>query len=286
MSVGSRWNKYGSLGKGLTDQQCEEAFGALKAKVADLRPLEERDPLMLDEDDLLLKFLCARKYDVAQSEKMLRDYLQWREAYGANSLLTDVNFPEAFGPDNIDLGFGGYDKEGHPVYVDFPKGKPSLEILKTQTWDEVFRWHNFVMERQRQVLKHWKADSLVVIFDMSGLTMGCYTSTSLLGALKKFSAHDQAMFPEILRQLFCINAPATASGTWKMLSPFLDPVVRDKVHIWGPKEWHTKILKYIDPQGLPERLGGQFASWYPVTPKSSEWQLPPPPPPGLGRGGP
>lgn len=32
----------------------------------------------------------ARKYDVAQSEKMLRDYLQWREAYGANSLLTDV----------------------------------------------------------------------------------------------------------------------------------------------------------------------------------------------------
>lgn len=35
---------------------------------------------------------------------------------------------------------------------------------------------------------------------------------------------------------------ATASGTWKMLSPFLDPVVRDKVHIWGPKEWHTKIL--------------------------------------------
>lgn len=51
----------------------------------------------------------------------------------------------------------------------------------------------------------------------------------------------QAMYPEIMRFIFVINAPLAAAAFWKVLAPFLDPVVREKVHIWGPREWRREI---------------------------------------------
>ena len=34
MSVGSKWNKYGTAGKKLTDEQCEKAYEEFHAKIA------------------------------------------------------------------------------------------------------------------------------------------------------------------------------------------------------------------------------------------------------------
>ncbi len=58
---------------------------------------------------------------------------------------------------------------------------------------------------------------------------------------------SQAMYPELMRYIFVINAPVAASAFWKLLAPFLDPVVREKVHIWGPKEWLHEIQGHGGP---------------------------------------
>ena len=82
------------------------------------------------------------------------------------------------------------------------------------------------------------------------VTFGLMTNGSAIGTLKKFAAHDQAMYPEGMRMMFFINSPATASGVWKMISPLLDPVVREKIHIYGTKV-SPQTRKHTGPKPPP-----------------------------------
>lgn len=276
MSVGSKWNRTGAVGKGLTDADCEKAYNEMVAAIADLRPINKDDPYMLDEEDTLIKFLTARKYVAADAEKMLRGYLAWRKEYGMHDIFVAPNLPPAFG-ELSQLGFGGRDRDGHPVYLDAPSGKDLLELVKAYPWEVLLRWHVYVVERERQVLQRWGKGQITIVFDVKGVSTSCYTSTSILSAMKKLAAHDQDMYPEIMRYIFVINAPMAAAGVWKVMSPFLDPVVREKVHIWSPKEWKAEISKYIDLDCLSEKVGGNSTDWFPIKPDPASFVMPPPP---------
>lgn len=275
MSVGGKFNKYGTAGKGLTDEKCQEAYDMFAKQVADLLPLEQHDQNMLNEEDALIKFLIARKYDVGQSEKMLREYLKWRKEFGCESIFTTGTF-DADIPIKYPAAFGGKDKEGNPLYIESANGKHLAELLKVQGPDKLFTWHIYLIERQRQIMKHWKSDRISIIIDAADVNLGIVTNSTALGFLKRIAAHDQAMYPEGMRFMFVINAPSVASGVWKMIGPLLDPVVREKIHIWGPKEWPTKIQQYVNLEDLPAEKGGKGTEWHPLGAVPTEFQLPNP----------
>eukprot|EP00667_Euglena_gracilis_P016814 EG_transcript_17647 len=276
MSVGSKWNVNGAAGKGLTNEECEKAFWDLVSRTVDLQPLSQYDPYLLGEEITLIKFLTARRYNVAEAEKMLRGYIKWRKEYEMSNIFTSPNLQPSCGL--MDLGICGHDREGHPLYVDVTKGKDLLHLIKSQPYEVVFRWHVYLLERERQVLQAWGTDQISIIVDLKEITTSCYASSAIMSTLSKISEHDQAMYPEIMRFIFVINAPLAAAAFWKVLAPFLDPVVREKVHIWGPREWRREISKYVAEDSLPARIGGRCTAWYPLRPDADSFVLPPPPP--------
>jgi CRAL/TRIO domain len=66
------------------------------------------------------------------------------------------------------------------------------------------------------------------------------------------SGIDQAMFPELLGQMFIINTPGLFNMIWKVFAPLLDSRTTDKIKIYSkPKDWQPALLQLIDADVLP-----------------------------------
>jgi len=56
----------------------QEALDRLRAVLGELEPIDSHHL----QEDVLVRFLRARDYDVKRAEKMVRTCLQWRKTYG------------------------------------------------------------------------------------------------------------------------------------------------------------------------------------------------------------
>lgn len=55
--------------------------------------------------------------------------------------------------------------------------------------------------------------------------------------------------------MFIVNAPMLFSGIWAAIKPWIDEKTRNKIVIIG-SGFKEKLLEIIDPENLPEFLGG------------------------------
>lgn len=63
----------------------------------------------------------------------------------------------------------------------------------------------------------------------------------------------EAYYPESLGYILIVSAPWIFWGVWKVIKSWLDPVVASKILFIKDKE---ELFKYIHPDCLPKRLGG------------------------------
>eukprot|EP00906_Rhabdomonas_costata_P019804 RCo028820 len=254
MSLGGKFNKYGTAPPNLTDQHCQQCLDELQQRVKDLLPVSSHDSNAISDEDALIKFLVARRYDVVKAEEMVRHSVQWRKEFGCEKIFTET-FDPAF-PTKWPSGFlPSVDREQHPVYMERPDGAHIKELLSQFGVDALFRWHIYCLERQRQAVRRMGSDRISIIVDAGKLTMGLLTNSQAIAFMKKITANDESVYPEGLRHMFVINAPRVVTMGWKMISPWLDPRVREKIHIWGP-DFLPHLRGYIAPEQLPAELGG------------------------------
>ena len=71
----------------------------------------------------------------------------------------------------------------------------------------------------------------------------------------------QAHNPERLQKAILFNAPAIFSGTWRIISGWLDPVVAHKVLFVNDV---AKVLEIVDADQLPKEYGGNRELPYPI----------------------
>eukprot|EP00667_Euglena_gracilis_P026999 EG_transcript_33013 len=138
----SKWDPYESLGRGFTDQRCEAAYHDLVARIADLRPLARYDRHLTSEEDLLLRFLLAHRYNVDAAERAIRRYIRWRREYLADDALLRPRFPRAF-HEKLAIDLCGLDREGNLLYVEVMDGQNLVDILRTQPFGEILHFHVF-----------------------------------------------------------------------------------------------------------------------------------------------
>lgn len=87
-----------------------------------------------------------------------------------------------------------------------------------------------------------------VVFDMTDFSldnMDFEAVRFLVTALERY-------YPETLGALLVVNAPFIFWACWRIIRPWLDPKVREKIHFIDA----DRLAEHIDPADIPEDLGG------------------------------
>ncbi|KAK6458765.1 CRAL-TRIO domain-containing protein [Scheffersomyces xylosifermentans] len=217
------------------------------------------------DDPTLLRFLRARKFDLAKAKLMFCNCEKWRKDFGTNTILEDFHYTEK--PLVASLYPQYYhktDKDGRPVYFE-ELGKVNLpEMLKLTTQERMLKnltWEYESMLHYRLPACSRKAGNLVetscTIMDLKGISLS--TAYQVTGYVREASIIGQDYYPETMGKFYLINAPFGFSTVFKLFKPFLDPVTVSKIFILG-SSYKKELLKQIPAENLPAKFGGTSTS--------------------------
>jgi hypothetical protein len=103
--------------------------------------------------------------------------------------------------------------------------------------------------------KHGKLiEKQVVVMDMKGVPV--FVEWACFKSLKEVITVDEAYYPETLKNLFVINAPIYFTALYRIVKPWLDPLVIEKIQILG-EDYYPTLSKYISDDVLPVEYGGK-----------------------------
>ncbi|KAJ0117253.1 sec14 cytosolic factor [Diaporthe amygdali] len=238
----------------LTDEQ--------NAAVKTLRESLEKQGYTDRLDSLtLLRFLRARKFDQAATEKMFVDSEKWRKDTKLDELLPTWEYPEKeqifqYYPQY----YHGTDNDGRPVYIE-QLGKVDIAAMNKITTSERMLT-NLAVEYERVADPRLPAcsrksghllETCCTIMDLKGVGLG--KAPSVYGYLKSASNMSQNYYPERLGKLFVINAPWGFSTIWGAIKGWIDPVTVQKIHILG-SGYQKELLQHVSADNLPKAFGG------------------------------
>jgi len=214
------------------------------------------------DDHLLLRFLRARRFDVAKSKDMLLNCEKWRKEFKVDELTKSFTFPESEKVAKLYPQFyHKTDRLGRPVYVE-QLGKLNVKELFNVTTVERMQ-QKLVVEYEKTILTRFAACSKIsgknieqscTILDLDGVSL--MSSGQVLSIIREISKIGQDYYPELLGTMFIVNAPMLFSSVWSLIKPFLDENTVKKIHILG-SSYKTKLFEYVDPENCPEVLQGK-----------------------------
>eukprot|EP00051_Salpingoeca_urceolata_P004913 m.68822 g.68822 ORF g.68822 m.68822 type:complete len:274 (+) comp13930_c2_seq1:120-941(+) len=210
------------------------------------------------DDHTIKRYLRARKKDVKGAVEQYIATVKWRsETVPENILDPDTNEPvyAAICP-HVNHGF---DKQGRPIYIEKTGEIRVPKLLKYLTPEQLVQRH---VRQQEIALKRMQESSerlgqpvekQLIILDLKHMSFA--PNGTGLSVFKETVRIDQNYYPEMLGDLFIINAPWVFHPVWAVLKPWLDPVTRAKFHVLG-SGFKEQLLELVDPDQLPVDLGG------------------------------
>ncbi|KAI8901972.1 CRAL-TRIO domain-containing protein [Globomyces pollinis-pini] len=215
----------------------------------------------IHSDHLLLRFLRARKFQIPAAKDMWAECEKWRAEFGTNTILNDFDFPEYALVRRIYPRFyHKVDRLGRPVYIE-RVGMADLKKLWAATTPErmlrnhVYEYEKLIQYRFKACSKksnrHFEQSTLIV--DLYGVALS--TASSVYSLITQVSSISQNYYPEMLGQMFIINAPMLFTAVWSIVKPMLDEVTIRKIQILG-SGYKSTLLESISPENLPDFLGG------------------------------
>ncbi|AMD22917.1 HHR148Wp [Eremothecium sinecaudum] len=214
------------------------------------------------DDASMLRFLRARKFDIAAAKLMYENCEKWRAEFGVDTIFEDFHYEEKplvakFYPQY----YHKTDIDGRPVYIE-ELGNLNLNEMYTITTQErmlknlVWEYESFV--RYRAPASSRQAGYLVetscTIMDLKGISIS--SAAQVLSYVREASNIGQNYYPERMGKFFLINAPFGFSTAFRLFKPFLDPVTVSKIFILG-SSYQKDLLKQIPAENLPTKFGGK-----------------------------
>lgn len=154
----------------------------------------------------------------------------------------------------------GFDKDGRPIIYMRP-GRENTERSDRQLrhlvwWLSVSRSNplcsllTFSLFRERaKDLQPAGQESIVILVDYKSCTLRTNPSISVAGKVLHIL---QDHYPETLGRALVTNLPFILNFFYKGISPFLDPVTRDKMR------FNPKLLELIPKNQLDAEFGGDY----------------------------
>ncbi|QIW94860.1 hypothetical protein AMS68_000378 [Peltaster fructicola] len=204
-------------------------------KTAKTVPLEDHERMWLTRE-CLLRYLRATKWNTAQALKRLQSSLSWRREYGADKFAADYISPEAETGKQVLVG---YDVEGRPCWYMTPSRQ------NTDISDRQIHQVSYMLDRAVELMPPGQ-ETICLLISFKGSSRGGTVPSVSIGrqALNVLQNHN----PERLGRALLIDMPWFVSGFMKLISPFIDPLTREKM-VFDPK-----LREYVP--------GAHLINWY------------------------
>ncbi|KAF8897120.1 CRAL-TRIO domain-containing protein [Infundibulicybe gibba] len=213
------------------------------------------------DDATLLRFLRARKFDVAKAKEMLLAAEQWRKDFEVDEIVKSFNFEEKV---EVDKYYPQYyhktDKDGRPVYIE-QLGKLDIKALYATTTQKRLL-QRLVLEYEKSVTQRLPACSAAsghpvetscTILDLNNVSLSNFYRVK--DYVMQAASIGQDRYPESMGKFYIINAPWAFSAVWSIIKPWLDEVTVAKIAILGSGYKET-LLAQIPAENLPKEFGG------------------------------
>lgn len=202
-------------------------------------------------DALLLRFIRARKWNTINALSMMFKAFKWRldedipaVKYSSDTQLNDQN-PKFF--EQLEMGkfyIKGTDVENRMVaYLNVRLHHPGDQPPKT-----LEKLTIYVMECGRVMVEH-PVETVCLVFDLTGFSLSNMDFAMVRYLISIFEAY----YPESLGRIIVHGAPFVFWGVWKIIQPWMDPVVASKVRFTRKDQ---DLLEYIPAEHLPVRYKG------------------------------
>ena len=214
------------------------------------------------DDNYLLRFLRARKFDLEKTTEMWKHFIQWRKDKKVEEVrdydFAELNQAKQFYPH----AWFRTDKLGRPMFIERP-GKVVLDKLNKVMTNERLEQH-FIHDYERLMNEIFPACSKVrgevisntcYIMDLKGVSARMM-SPKIWELLRIGVKIGQDYYPEIMGTMFIVNTPMFFHGAWTLIKGFIDEKTRKKIHILG-SNFKKELLQYVDENELPDFLGGK-----------------------------
>ncbi|KAF5323643.1 hypothetical protein D9758_017081 [Tetrapyrgos nigripes] len=198
-------------------------------------PWEKR---WINQHDTIPRYMRAAKWKLNDGKKRVKGTIEWRREFK----------PELITPDEIKIEdeggkivINGFDKDGRPIIYMRP-GRQN-----TATSPRQLRHLVWCLERAKDLMPP-NQQSLVIIVDYKTTTLR--TNPSISVASKVLTILQQH-YVETLGRAIVTNLPMLLSFFYKGISPFLDPVTRDKMR------FNPDLLELVPASQLEAEFGGE-----------------------------
>lgn len=201
------------------------------------------------DDETLLRWLRAERFSVSKAEKRLRDHAQWRQEYVPSGRIEEKEIEPELEADKTFLQ--GCDKIGRPLTVCVIKKHSKSKRVLEQTK----RYIAYSLDSCIQAvdLSRNPSGKTCAIFDLRGLTFEAMDRPVLQAVFDLLQNH----YPERLGTLWMYEAPSMFWAVWTLVSPFIHPETKEKVHFVSSKSAIAQFQQAFDPSVLPKEYGGE-----------------------------
>ena len=211
-------------------------------------------------DNTFLRYLKARNFNIDKAIAMLRGTIQWRldfgirEEGGDGKVLTMAHWMDVLSVENSTgkMFVRGFDRVGHALLYMRPRHE------NTNNHDGNLKHLVYSMERAIAILdaSGRGREKIILLIDYEGYSL---MNSPPMKTSKAVLAILQDHYPERLHRAYCIRPPWVVNAFFNVISPFIDPVTRDKiVMVTGSSAAAVgaKLAKEIDVEILEKCLGG------------------------------